>query len=98
MAVDREASMVIYLFRDEADNEKFALSVDVTGENIPPTTPHTEWIFVEAIDTLKFVEPWDIGDFRQALDRLKADGYYMFAGEIIAPAASVAHPDQLPEC
>ena len=60
--------------------------------------PQTEWIFVEAIDTLKFVEPWDIGDFRQALDRLKADGYYMFAGEIIAPAASVAQPDQLPEC
>jgi hypothetical protein len=27
--------MVIYLFRDEADNEKFALSVEVTGENIP---------------------------------------------------------------
>jgi hypothetical protein len=55
--------MVIYLFRDEANNENFALSVDETGENIPPITPHTEWIFVEAIDTLKFVEPWDIGDF-----------------------------------
>ena len=63
--------MVIYLFRDEADNEKFALSVDVTGENIPPITPHSEWIFVEAIDTLKFAEPWDIGDFSQALDGLR---------------------------
>jgi hypothetical protein len=90
--------MVIYLFRDEADNENFALTVDVTGENIPPITPHTEWIFVEAIDTLNFAEPWDIGDFSEALDRLKADGYYMFAGEIIAPAASVADRDQLPEC
>ena len=90
--------MVIYLFRDEADNENFALSVDVTGENIPPITPHTEWIFVEAIDTLKFAEPWDIDDFSQAFNGLKADGYYMFAGEIIAPAASVADRDQLPEC
>ena len=90
--------MVIYLFRDEANNENFALSVDETGENVPPITPHTEWIFVEAIDTLTFVEPWDISDFGQALDRLKADGYYMFAGEIIAPVASVAHRDRLPEC
>jgi hypothetical protein len=90
--------MVIYLFRDEANNENFALSIDETGENIPPITPHTEWIFVEVIDTLKFVEPWDIGDFSQALERLKANGYYMFTGEIIAPAATVAHPDELPEC
>ena len=52
--------MVIYLFRDETDNENFALSVDVTGANIPPVTPRTEWIFVEALDTLSFVEPWDI--------------------------------------
>jgi hypothetical protein len=88
--------MVIYLFRDEANNENFALSIDETGENIPPITPHTEWIFVEVIDTLKFVEPWDIGDFSQALERLKANGYYMFTGEIIAPAAT--HPDELPEC
>jgi len=90
--------MVIYLFRDETDNENFALSVDVTGANIPPITPHTEWFFVEAIDTLKFVEPWDVGDFRDALDRLKADGYYIFTGEVIAPSASVVRRDELPEC
>jgi hypothetical protein len=89
--------MVIYLFRDEANNENFALSIDETGENIPPITPHTEWIFVEVIDTLKFVEPWDIGDFSQALDRLRANGYYMFSGEIIAPATSVTHPELLPD-
>jgi len=70
--------MVIYLFRDEADNEKFALSMDITGRNIPPITAYTEWIFVEAIDTLKFGDPWDIGDFSQVFERLKADGYYMF--------------------
>ena len=65
--------MLIYLFRDERDKENFALSIDVTGTNIPPATRNTEWIFVEAIDTLKFVEPWDIGDFNHALDWLKAN-------------------------
>jgi len=33
-----------------------------------------------------FVEPWHIGDFRPALDHLKADGYYLFQGEIIKPS------------
>jgi len=90
--------MLIYLFRDERDNENFALSVDVTGTNIPPAAQNTEWIFVEAIDTLKFVEPWEIGDFDHALNHLKADGYYMFSGEIIAPLGSVKRSEPLPEC
>ena len=46
--------MLIYLFRDESDNHIFAFSIDVTGANIPAVTPHTEWIFLEALDTLKF--------------------------------------------
>ena len=58
----------------------------MTGANIPPITAHTEWIFLEAINTLKFVEPWDIGDFGQVLERLKANGYYLFQGEIIKPS------------
>jgi hypothetical protein len=77
--------MVIYLFRDETDSEVFAFSTDVTGANIPPVTPHTEWIFLEALDTLKFPEAWDIDDFQPVLDRLKADGYYLFQGELIEP-------------
>jgi hypothetical protein len=75
--------MRIYLFRDESDNGSFALLTDVTGSNIPPVTPHTEWIFLEAVDTLKFPEPWDITDFEEVLDHLKADGYYAFQGEFI---------------
>jgi hypothetical protein len=75
--------MLIYFFRDESDGEVFALSTDVTGANIPPVTPHTEWIFLESIDTLKFPEPWDITDFQGVLDRLMADGYYLFQGAII---------------
>ena len=74
--------MVIYLFRDESGTNTFAFSVDVTGANIPPVTPHTEWVFMEAIDTLRFPEPWDIDDFQDVLDRLKADGYYLFEGEL----------------
>jgi len=77
--------MQIYLFRDESKPEVFAFSSDVTGENIPLLTPLTEWIFLEAIDTLKFPDPWDITDFQEVLDRLKADGYYLFEGEFIEP-------------
>jgi hypothetical protein len=60
-------------FCDEANSEHFAFTIDATGANIPPITPLTERIFLEAIDTLKFVEPWDIGDFRGVLDHLKIE-------------------------
>lgn len=66
--------MLIYLFRDESDNDIFAFSIAATGANIPALTPHTEWIFLEAFDTLKFPAPWDITDFQEVLDHLKADG------------------------
>jgi len=77
--------MRIYLFRDESDSGAFAFSANVTGSNIPPVTPHTDWIFLEAIDTLTFPEPWDIDDFQSVLDHLKEDGYYLFEGEFIEP-------------
>ena len=69
----------------------------MTGTNIPPITPHTEWIFLEAINTLKFVEPWDIDDFRPVLERLKVDGYYLFQGEIIKPSLGKRRQPS-PEC
>jgi hypothetical protein len=67
----REGAMVIHFFRDEADNDYFAFSVDGTGANIPPATPLTEWIFLETIDTLKVPEQWDITNFQYVLDDLK---------------------------
>ena len=76
-------AMLIYLFRDEIDTDIFAFSIDVTGANIPPVAPHTEWIFLEAIDTLTFPAPWDITDFLGVLDHLRANGYYVFEGEFI---------------
>jgi len=75
--------MVIYLFQDESNEEVFAFSTDVTGQNIPPITPLTEWMFLEAFETLEFVEPWDIDDFEDALNHLKEDGYYLFQGELL---------------
>lgn len=54
--------MFISFFRDGRESESFAFSIDKTGANLPPITPHTEWIFLEAINTVKFVEPWDIGN------------------------------------
>jgi hypothetical protein len=72
------------------------LSVDPTGASIPPVTPHTEWIFLEAIDTLKFPAQWDIDDFQDVLDHLKANGYYIFQGELL-DAASLAERAQGPE-
>jgi len=77
--------MLIYLFRDESSSDVFAFSTDVTGQNLPLRSPLTEWIFVEAIDTLKFVEPWDIGDFQHVLDCLRAEGYFLFEGELLEP-------------
>jgi hypothetical protein len=77
--------MVIYLFRDEGEADVFAFSTDVTGQNIPPITPLTEWIFLEALETLKFPEPWDISDFQDVLKHLEADGYYVFQGELFEP-------------
>jgi len=66
--------VLIYLFRDEA-TDNLALTVDVTGQNIPPITPSTDWFFVEAIDTRRFPTPWDPIDFQCLLRRLKMDGF-----------------------
>jgi hypothetical protein len=98
MTVGREASMVIHLFRDETDNEIFALSVDVTGANLPPVTPLTEWIFLETIDTLRFPEPWDVGDFEEVLNHLRANGYYVFEGEFIEQPSSRKGRQSTLEC
>jgi hypothetical protein len=78
--------MLIYLFQDECNSDHFAFSTNVTGTNIPAITPYTEWIFQEALDTLKFIDPWDITDFQDVLDRLRLDGYYLFEGELVEQA------------
>ena len=37
----------------------------MTGGNLPPVTPSTDWIFLEAIDTLRSPPPWDVADFQR---------------------------------
>lgn len=78
--------MVIYVFRDHSRGDIFAFSIDPSGRTIPRATAGTQWVFMETIDTLKFPEPWDIADFQEVLDRLAADGFYLFQGELIEPA------------
>jgi hypothetical protein len=45
--------MNFYLFRDDSSEDVFAFSGDQLGKNLPPVTPHTDWIFMAAIDTLR---------------------------------------------
>jgi hypothetical protein len=61
------------------------LGVDQNIRSVPAHTPHTQWIFLETIDTLKFPEPWDIDDFQEVLDRLRRTGITISKGEIIQP-------------
>jgi hypothetical protein len=42
--------VLIYLFRDERSGNR-ALTMDVTGRNIPPVALSTVWLFVETINT-----------------------------------------------
>src|SRR5262245_19970838 len=93
-----ERAMLIYLFRDESEDEIFAFSTDVTGKNIPPATPHTEWIFHEVINTLKFPEPWDITDFQEVLEHLREKGYYLFEGQLVDHAALKKPRGLSPKC
>jgi len=44
--------MFICLFREESESENFPSRLSMTGENIPPITPYTEWVFLETINTL----------------------------------------------
>jgi hypothetical protein len=74
--------MIIYLFRDIDADDIFAFSTDLTGTNIPPVTPTTDWLFQEALDLIEFANR-TIGDFRDVLDRLRAVGFYLFQASLI---------------
>ena len=80
--------MLIDLFGDESSSDIFAFSTDASGGNLPLATAGTAWAFLEAIDTLSFADPWDIGDFQEVLDGLKVDGFYLFQGELITAAVT----------
>lgn len=62
--------MFVYLFRRNGGDR--ALTSDMTGRNLPDRTPSNHWMFVEALDTDKFVIRQDIAQ------SIKASGYYIF--------------------
>jgi hypothetical protein len=67
--------MYIYVFRDEKAAH-FALSMDVTGRNIPPVTSSTVWKFVEAINMHKPPPRWDRANLRDAVRQARVIGFY----------------------
>jgi len=50
-----------------------------------PVTPSTDWIFLEAIDTLRSSPPWDVADFQRLLRWLKEDGFYRLEEHVKDP-------------
>ena len=69
--------LLIYLFRDEK-TENRALTMDVTGRNIPSVTLSTVWLFVEAINIHKLPPLWDTPYLRDALRQVGITGFYLF--------------------
>jgi hypothetical protein len=67
--------MLIYLFRDEKTGN-LALTMDVTGRNIPLVTSSTAWLFVEAIDMHKLPPRWDTEYLRHAVRQARTTGFH----------------------
>ena len=77
--------MLIYLFRDKRTDNR-ALTMDVTGRNIPPVTPSTVWLFVEAINTHNLPPQWDTKNLRYAMSQARMTGFYHFEpGQVLPP-------------
>ena len=42
--------------------------------------------------------PWETGDFQEVLDHLRARGFYLFQGELIAPLGRHVRRPPSPDC
>lgn len=71
--------MLVYLFRQQRTSDR-ALTTDITGRNLPSATPCSHWVFVEMLDAKKARPPLGVADFKEALSRVRAFGYYTFEG------------------
>jgi hypothetical protein len=69
--------VLIYLFRDERTDNR-ALTMDVTGRNLPSSAPYEPWVFVEMLNTENAKPPLGVGDLKEALSRVTASGYFIF--------------------
>ena len=81
--------MLIYLFRDEK-TRNLALTMDVTGRNIPLVTSSTAWLFVEAIDIHKLPPRWDTAYLRDAVREARTTGFYHLKSEQVPPPPTQA--------
>ena len=69
--------MLVYLFRQERTTGR-ALTSDITGRNLPSSTPYSHWVFVEVFDAKKARPPLGVADLKEALSQVSAFGYYTF--------------------
>jgi hypothetical protein len=76
----------IYLFRDERTDFR-ALTMDVTGRNIPVVTSSTVWLFVEAINTHVLPPRWNTAYLRDAVHQARTTGFYHLGAEQIPPGS-----------
>ena len=68
--------VLIYLFRDERTGNR-ALTMDVTGRNIPPVASSTVWLFVETINTHSLPPQWDTPYLRSAVRQVGKTGFHL---------------------
>ena len=72
----------------EARTDNRALTMDVTGRNIPAVTSPTVWLFVEAINRHVLPPRWDTAYLRYAVRQARMTGFYLFAaGQVLPPPA-----------
>jgi hypothetical protein len=66
--------MLVHLFQQ---NRTFALALtmDVTGRNLPSRMAARNWVFLETLDTNKTRR--NIAEIEDVLSRVKAFGYYI---------------------
>jgi hypothetical protein len=69
--------VLIYQFRDKRTDNR-ALTMDVTGRNIPRVTSSTVWPFVEAINTHSPPPQWDTEYLRCTVRQVRKIGFYHF--------------------
>jgi hypothetical protein len=70
--------MLVHLFQQNRTCA-LALTMDVSGRNLPSRTAARNWVFLETLDTNKY-EPRrrDIAEIDHVLSRVKSFGYHVF--------------------
>jgi hypothetical protein len=90
-------SRFICFFGDAGESETLAFSIARHGAAISPIGPQTEWVFLEAINTLKIPDAWISEDFQHVIEHLKSDGYCLLQDEPIDSVGLFVPPPQSPE-